>query len=223
MDYFNSLFKVESVDAKGYFKGYGSTFGNIDEGRDVVEVGAYDETIAKHTKDNTMPGMYWQHQKANPIGDWEKMSVDNKGLLMEGQLWLTQAGNTQADIAYRMLQGRGPKGLSIGYNIMDGGSQLDTKARVNRLSKLQLNEVSPVSFPMNKKCNIVSVKSGSPFSFKNSDGSLKTIREVEALLRDDAGLSATEAKAILAGGYSKMVPRDAGNWEDVLASLKKYS
>ncbi len=213
--------EIKSMDDKtGVFVGYGSTFGNIDDGRDVVEKGAFDESMEEHGKAGTMPGMFWSHQGNEPIGEWSSWKVDKTGLLMEGQLW-TGKGIPKAEQAYLMLKSKGPKGLSIGYSIKEGGKRIDEKKQIRYLTKLGVGEVSPCPFPMNRKATIVAIKSDATFAFKNADGTLITIRDFERILRD-GGLSESEAKTLLAGGYSRLVPRD-GDKQSLLEALKKYT
>lgn len=222
MDHIIATLEIKSIDEKGSFVGYGAAYGNVDDGNDVIEHGAFDETIAEHTKAGTMPGMFWMHKKDEPIGEWSNMYSDQNGLIMEGQLWVGK-GIGKAEQAHMLLKSKGPKGLSIGYGVKEGGSKRGEKngKSVRFLKNLGLGECSPVTFPMNRKATIISVKSDFGFSFKNSVGELKTIREIEQLLRD-GGLSDTEAKKFLAGGYPSMAPRDKG-LSDLLALVKKHT
>ncbi len=219
-DYFNVPLEVKSISDSGQLVGYGAAFGNVDEGRDLIEHGAFSGTIREHKAAGTMPGMFWAHQvKEGPIGEWKGWSEDANGLKMEGEIWIGK-GIPRAEQAYLMLKSNGPKGLSIGYKVEDGGSRVDTKSRVRHLSRLGCGEVSPVPFPMNKKAGIISVKStDNAFSFKNDDGSLLSIRDFERLLRD-GGLSDSQAKAFLAGGYSRLAPRDGEKLADLVQSIK---
>ncbi len=214
MDHMIAGFQLKSMDDKtGAFEGYGSTFGNVDEGRDAVQKGAFTNTIKEHGAAGTMPHMLFSHDTHEPIGEWGSWEQDDKGLYMKGQLWLG-SGIEKAAQAHLMLKSKGPKGLSIGYGIRPGGASYDKQANVRNLIDLDVGEVSPTPFPMNRKAVIVSVKSlrETQHTFKMADGSFVTKREMEELLRDACGLSASEAKAFLADGFSGLVPaqRDAG-------------
>lgn len=213
--------EIKSVDdSKGTFVGYGAAFGNIDAGRDRIKPGAFDETMRMHKEAGSMPAMFWAHDGKEPIGEWKSWSTDSKGLLMEGQLWLGK-GIPKAEQAYLLMKSNGPKGLSIGYKVPKEGASYDTKAQVRDLLNLHVGEVSPVPFPMNSKALITSVKNDSSFSFKHEDGSLKTIREIERLLRD-AGLSDREAKALLSGGFAKMARRDGEDAAELMECISKF-
>lgn len=216
-------FEFKFLDEKaGTFEGYGSTFGNIDDGRDVVEKGAFTDTLAEHAKAGTWPAMFFSHDIHEPVGDWLHMEEDKKGLYCKGQLWLSR-GIPKVEQTYMMLKGTGRKGLSIGYGIALNGASYDPKKQVRHLAKLDLWETSPTPFPMNRKATIVSVKAASAAitKFKNESGELLSKRDMEELLRD-GGLSATEAKAFLAKGYAGLDPRDAELGE-LLKTIKKYT
>lgn len=204
-----SLFAFElkgDVGDTGEFEGYGSTFGNVDLGDDVVARGAFAQTIADHVKSGTMPAMFFSHDMNEPIGDWLHMEEDARGLRMAGKLWLGK-GITKAEQAYMMLKSKSPKGLSIGYITRD--SSIDKKG-VRTLLDVDLKEVSPTSFPMNPKAVATSVK-----ATKLPD--VYTKRDLESYLRD-AGMSISQAKALLASGWKGIDPRDAE--DDVLKSYQ---
>ncbi len=212
-EYMCALMEIKSIDSKGLFEGYASTFGNIDAGRDVVVAGAFKETLAEHEKNGTMPSMFYSHDTKESIGDWLDMHEDSKGLKATGQLWIDQ-GIPKAQQAYNLLKGKSVKGLSIGYGKRgSNGFEHDGKKQVRLLKNLDLFETSPTAFPMNSKCTITAIKSvnqsQSSLSLRKADGTLITKRELEQALRD-AGLSDKEAKAFIADGYDALIPRDEG-------------
>lgn len=186
--------------AVGRFRGYGSIFGNVDLGNDICVKGCFVDSITEHKSNNTMPLMCWMHKMEEPIGDWLDMGEDVKGLFVEGQLWLGDNETECSRKANNLLRGTGPKGLSIGYKTVKAGR--DTKSGARTLEALKVREISVVGYAMNPLANVTSIKS------LIEDGGIPTVRELEELLRD-AGLSANQAKAILADGY-KAIQRDAG-------------
>ncbi len=119
-------------------QGYASLFGQGDQGGDIVEKGAYAASLAKG------PGikMLWQHDPTQPIGTWEEVREDGRGLWVKGRLLLDVARGREA----AALIGAGAiDGLSIGYRTVrarknDRGQRL--------LQELELWEVSLVTFPM---------------------------------------------------------------------------
>ncbi len=206
----------------GTFEGYGSTFGNVDDGRDIVEKGAFADTLKEHADNGTMPAMFFSHDSREPIGDWKSMAEDKRGLFCTGELWIGK-GIPKAEQAYCMLKGNSRKGLSIGYGIALNGASYDSKKQVRHLSKLDLWETSPTPFPMNRKAVLTAIKSADDAgtNFRNADGTLLSIRDFEKALRD-GGLSETEAKKLLAGGYSRLDPRDV-DLSGLLQAIKTHT
>ena len=141
-------------DDTGEFEGYASTFGNVDNGKDICVKGCFDESLIEMEKSGTMPGMFWQHDKAEPIGEWLSMATDSKGLYVKGRLWIKQ-GIQRADQAYKMIKSKGPKGLSIGFIAK---SVKKIAGGIREIVKASLIETSVVTFPMNEKAVILSVK-----------------------------------------------------------------
>ena len=183
---------------KGRFKGYGSTFGNVDLGKDICVNGCFMRSLGEHKAAGTMPSMYWMHDRTEPIGDWIDAKEDANGLVVEGQLWADDIENAKK--AYRMLSGTGNKGLSIGYATKK--SEYDDKTGVRRLLDVDLPEISVVGHGMNPKALVTSIKS------RIADGLLPTVRDLEEVLRD-AGLSNAQAKALLSDGFKALRRDDA--------------
>lgn len=181
--------ETKSVGASGEIEGYASTFGNVDQGGDVVEPGAFIEGIVEAKKDGRTIPMLWQHKHDEPIGVWTDIAEDSKGLYVRGQLILD--GDPMAQRVYGKLKAKALGGMSIGYRIPPGGIVEDEKRRgVSRLKKVDVREISLVTMPMNIQARITSVKS------IIEGGRLPTVREFEDFLRDAGGFSKTLAVAI---------------------------
>lgn len=179
-------FKADADGKKGRISGYGIVFNNVDLGNDIVDSKSCDGTLMDHKKNDTMPFMFYQHDKNEPIGDWLSMDKDSKGIHMVGEIWVDK-GITKAEQAYHMCKGRGQKGLSMGYKTLK--KDFDKKgSRI--LQEISVKEVSPVAFPMNQKAQIMSVKG-------LLDKEQISIREAEDYLRD-VGMSQSQAKSFLA-------------------------
>jgi hypothetical protein len=191
-------FKLDATQP-GRFKGYGSTFGNVDLGKDRCVKGCFARSLAEHAKNGTKPAMNWMHDKTEPVGDWIDANEDSKGLMLEGQLWTGDQETECSRKAANMLRGTGPKGLSMGYKTQKFG--YDQKTGVRSLEDVDLMEVSVVGYGMNPKAVVTHIKS------LFSDGLAPTVRDIEELLRD-AGFSAAQAKAFIATGW-KGVEREA--------------
>jgi hypothetical protein len=86
--------------------------------------------------------MLWQHDPAQPIGVWDEVREDGRGLYVKGRI-LTDVEKGREAAA---LIGAGAiDGLSIGYRTVR--AQKDGKGQ-RLLSELELWEVSLVTFPM---------------------------------------------------------------------------
>ena len=64
------------------FKGYASTFGNVDFGDDVVMQGAFQKSLSTNKE---LP-ILWQHNMSEPIGKSVTLYEDTKGLFIEAIL-----------------------------------------------------------------------------------------------------------------------------------------
>jgi len=181
--------ETKAVGDAGVFEGYASTFGNVDQGGDLVEPGAYIESVAKAKKDGRTIPMLWQHDQREPIGVWDDIAEDAKGLYVKGRLLIDI--DPLAKRAHGLLREKAIGGLSIGYRFVPGAAEQDPKRPgVTRLKKVDLREISLVTMPMNIEAKVTSVKS------ILDAGNLPTVREFEDFLRDAGGFSKSLAAAI---------------------------
>lgn len=193
--------ETKDVSAEGEFEGYASTFGNVDQGGDVVEPGAFIESVVAAKNDGRNIPMLWQHDQREPIGIWKDIAEDKKGLYVKGQLLID--ADPLAKRAHGLLKAKALGGMSIGYRIPAGGAEPhEKKPGIMRLVKVDLREISLVTMPMNLSARVTTVKS------ILDDGKLPTVREFEEFLRD-AGFSKTLATAIA----SKATPHLRGDPE----------
>lgn len=201
--------EVKSVNESGFFTGYGSTFGNLDSYKDIMEKGAFKDTLKAWSKKGRMPAMLWQHDMRQPIGVYKEMYEDEKGLYVEGQLALK---TRQGAEAFELMKMNALGGLSVGF--MTKEEEYDHDTGVRKLKKIDLYELSLVTFPANEEAQIESVKEALRL------GEVPAEREVEKVLRD-AGFSRKQAKAFMAEGYRSLSQRDAGEDQtEQLAELK---
>lgn len=206
---------------EGSVSGYGAVFGNTDSYGDVIAKGAFKETLRDHKKAGTMPAMLMQHggwgmgaDDMTPVGIWTSMSEDDAGLLVEGRLALDTQRGKEAYALLKMQPRPALDGLSIGYvaKAWEIGTKPDEPRRT--LKKIELWEVSLVTFPANPKARVDGVKAAG----------IRTIREFEDFLRDEGGFSRAAAKAIAAGGFkAKPESRDENGGLSELAELIKGS
>lgn len=201
-------FEIKKMpDETGIFEGYGSVFGNVDGGRDIVLRGAFSDSIARWKSKSRMPKLLWQHDTREPLGVWTDMAEDDHGLFMKGKL---TKGVRRADEAHALMKDGAIDGLSIGYRTLE--DDYDRELNVRKLKKLDLMEVSIVTLPMNDAATVTGVKAAE---------TVKTIRQFEDFLRDVGGFSHAAAKAIAAGGFKSSEPRDEdGAMTDLLTAAR---
>lgn len=123
-------------------EGYASLFGLADQGGDIVQKGAYTASLSRLAAKGDKVRMLWQHDPARPIGVWDEIREDDKGLWVKGHLLADVA---QAREAAALIEAGAIDGLSIGYRTIS--AERDGKGR-RLLAEVELWEVSLVTFPM---------------------------------------------------------------------------
>jgi HK97 family phage prohead protease len=201
-----------AAEASGEFEGYGAVFGNVDSHGDMIVPGAFAASLAQHKARGGLPTMYAQHGPALggdvlPVGVWTEMEEDARGLRVKGRI---SALDTDHGRRIRALVKDGAlKGLSIGYRVPSNGAVYGKKPSEPRrtLKSLNLIEVSIVDVASNDLARVESIKS------RLADGEVPTLREVEEALREQFGLTRTQAAAFAAGGYKSLIARESGDGE----------
>lgn len=239
-------------------EGWASTFGNKDAGDDIIVPGAFAESLTVRK-----PKMLWQHDTGELIGVWDAATETAKGLYVKGRFADTPRGNE----AYTLAKMGALDSMSIGYSTIDYA--YDPASNTRTLKKLELWEVSLVTFPMNDQATITTVKSAADdidaaydlleqaagicdaytsgemeptaemlgtvsqlmqqaMSLLGDDDadepegdegkSKPTPKSLERFLRE-AGLSRSEAKGLLAKGYSAIAPQREAEGDPELAIL----
>jgi len=206
-------FKTDTVNDDGTFSGYGSVFGNVDSYREIVAPGAFSESLKAIEKSGDPLPALWQHKSNEPIGGYDILSEDSRGLKLSG--FLLKDEIPRAAEAYALMKRRIVKGLSIGYYVLE--DSYNEKDNIRTLTKLDLQEISIVTFPANAEAQIDAVKS------LLRHGDLPTLKEFEDYLRE-AGFSNSQAKAIAGNGLSKLLAqREAGGEKaNVLSALNEF-
>jgi hypothetical protein len=186
----NTAFELKrEPDEDGSFEGYASVFDVVDLGMDVVAKGAF----AKSLGSGRRVKMLWQHSMADPIGVWDEVREDDRGLFVKGRL-LKDVQKGRETIA--LLKAGAIDGMSIGYRTIE--AMAEAGGRVRKLLEIELHEISIVTNPMLPSAVVTAVKS------------ITTEREFEAFLRD-AGYSRKEATAVALHGFKGLNNlRDAG-------------
>lgn len=162
---FDIEIKAEDISDTGKIIGYASTFGGKpDSYGDIMEEGCFSETIMKNGRNGNGIAMLWQHDAKNPIGIWESLQQTGKGLKVVGQLALNIQ---QAKDILELVKIGAVKGLSIGFDfprdkfrkIEPDCVEYDEKTQIRKIKRVELWEISLVTFPANINANITQVKS----------------------------------------------------------------
>jgi HK97 family phage prohead protease len=133
---------VAEVEDGVEISGYASLFGAVDQGGDVVEAGAYAASLKALEDAKRNIKMLWQHQPGHPIGVWDEVREDAKGLFVKGRILNSVEKGREAAA---LIAAGAIDGLSIGYRTVKATK--NSKGQ-RLLSELELWEVSLVTFPM---------------------------------------------------------------------------
>ena len=195
-------FDFQSVSEEGTFEGYASLFGKEDLGRDIVEPGAFKKSLAKRNLGQIK--MLFQHDPREPIGVWNDIREDHRGLYVTGRLLLDVA---RAREVLSLMKAGALDGLSIGFHTVKASN--NRRAGTRHLTEVDLWEISIVTFPMLPEARVHGVKRDTRMR------TLPTERELERWLTRDAGFSRTQARTIIGQGYKALATRrDAGQDAD---------
>lgn len=173
-------FEVKEVDSNGTISGYGAVFGNVDSGGDIIMPDAFNGCISRSREKGYKPKMLWQHDPGQPIGVWDTMKADDRGLFMQGRV---VADVTKGREAIALMKAKAIDGLSIGYKTTDYEYEKNDMGMVRKIKEADVWETSIVTFPMNTEARVTDVKQ------------LQSPRDVEQLLR----------KQGVPGGFAKLV------------------
>lgn len=181
------------------FEGYGAFFGNVDSYGDVIIPGAFADTLSTARKSGQWPAMLSQHggfgmsaEDMTPVGVWTDLAEDGKGLRVAGKLADTPRGRELYTLM-KMDPRPAINGMSIGYSAKEWTGRTKPDEPRRTLKKIDLFEVSLVTFPANGKARVSQVK-----------GADMTEREFERLLTQESGFSRSEARVIINKGFKAL-------------------
>ena len=182
------VLEFKALGGERTFSCYGNVKGNIDHALDRVVDGAYRDSIAAHKAAGTMPKFFWMHNPWDtPVGVWTAMEEDSKGLYLEGKFANTPKGNE----LYELYKDNALDSFSIGYRVND--EKWNSSLGCNDLIKVDIREISAVTFACNEESRLVEIKS------KLGEGKVLTKAELRALLESvPAGLSKRQIERITA-------------------------
>lgn len=153
---------IDDADVPGTFEAIVAVFGNVDEGGDRIEKGAFARTLAE----KGLPPIVWSHEwQVPPIGVVQSASETDEGLLIKGNLFVgpddDHAIAKQVYTAMRAKDGNGRSPLrefSFGYAVRDASDETVDGKDVRVLKDLELFEVGPTLVGMNPETRLVGVK-----------------------------------------------------------------
>lgn len=180
------VLEFKALSGERTFSCYGNVKGNIDHALDRVVDGAYRDSIASHKAAGTMPKFFWMHNPWDtPVGVWTAMEEDSKGLYLEGRFSNTPKGNE----LYELYKDNALDSFSIGYRVND--EKWNNTLGCNDLIKIDVREISAVTFACNEESRLVDIKS------KLGEGKVLTKAELRELLESvPAGLSKRQIERI---------------------------
>lgn len=175
------LSPLSTVRAKpdGIFEGYASLFGAEDQGRDVVMPGAFRASLARRGANNIR--MLFQHDPAQPIGAWEIIREDARGLYVRGHL-IEDVARAREILA--LMREGALDGLSIGFRTRK--AVRDARTGQRRLYEIDLWEISIVTFPILPGARVSAVKAACPPA-RLQDALASSPKALSSLLRGSSG------------------------------------
>ncbi|GHF18111.1 primosome assembly protein PriA [Kordiimonas sediminis] len=179
--------EVKTTGAIGTFEGYGAIFGNVDRDGDQILPGAFELSLKERT-----PVLLWQHNSQEPIGRFDTVREDARGLFVKGRLLQHGRGLE----AYDLLKMGALDGLSIGFVVKE--AYRHPKTGVRQIKRADCMEISLVTFPANDLARVQSVK---------SVAGVRTERDFERFLRLH-GFSKKQSKAITSRGFRKSIAEE---------------
>ncbi|NBA95513.1 HK97 family phage prohead protease [Pseudomonas sp. R5(2019)] len=200
--------KFADGGAQGIFEGYASVFGVIDGDGDIIEPGAFAQALKTQSR---AVAMFFNHRRNEiPVGKWLDLAEDSKGLHVRGEL---TPGNPQSEaLKAAMIHGT-VGGMSVGFSAAKGDiTSIATGYSFRNVARL--SEISVCTFPANEEATVSTLK---------SMDTIESIRDAESWLRDSAGLSKSEAQALIARIKSAVRSEsEGGEITAILDRLKSF-
>ncbi len=152
------IVRAAQISGGGGVQGYASLFGVEDQGRDVVMPGAFRASLARRPASDVR--LLFQHDPAEPIGVWDEIREDARGLYVRGRL-IEEVARAREVMA--LVRAGALDGLSIGFHARKAARDAATGQR--RLYEIDLWEISIVTFPMLPGARVAAMKTGATAAF----------------------------------------------------------
>ena len=208
--YLNSAFETKSVK-KGTkalkIAGYANTTAK-DRAGDIVTAEAWAKGVENFRKN---PVMLFQHKHDCPIGRIDKITVDKKGIFVEGAV--SEAAEKTHGVQTLIRDGA-LKSFSVGFRVKDGKYNREDDSMM--ITDVELLEISVVSVPCNQD-SLFSIRKSfdSDDEFNEFKKSLKEAdeNEIKMMRKIKAGIT-----DVSEGHYHTVEMDDAGNGVTTYAS-----
>ena len=152
IEHIDVSFEVKQIDDSDdeffRFEGLASTFGNVDLANDIVLRGAFKDSLVEKT-----PVILWQHKSDSPLGMPEEIRETEQGLFLKAKL--PKADTFVAGRVIPQIKVGSISTMSIGFRIVERDFN-DEGIRL--LKKVDLLEVSLVTFPANELAKVTGFK-----------------------------------------------------------------
>lgn len=179
------------ADEVGGISGFFSTYDKEpDSYGDIIEKGAFTETIAKRAESGHPFPLCFNHDFSAVIGAVDKIEDTEKGPYIEAHFLDTQ----QAQDVRKMLQSGAIYQFSFAYDVLDArqpNEEEKSKGIENVLTKVEVFEISVVTVPANQNAVATEIKAGRRNSRKDAV-IIKQIRDLAQSLLDDEDDDNTE-------------------------------
>jgi HK97 family phage prohead protease len=152
---------LKVIAPDGSFEGYASLFDVKDLGGDVIAPGAFRDSL--RARGSRGIRMLFQHDPGEPIGAWDELKEDARGLFVRGSLLLEVS---RAREVLALMRAGALDGLSIGFRAVRG--HRDARSGIRRLTSVDLWEISIVTFPLLPQARVEHVKAGSRRSLEEA-------------------------------------------------------
>lgn len=171
---------------QGVIEGYAAVFGNVDDGNDIIDPGAFAKTLSEN---GARIKMGWMHdapfgvttyaaevpREALPPAVLQRAPDAQGALYVRGQADMTAE---DVDRLKRMASGSVNE-VSIGYEAVKANFEQNGDQYIRRLKEVRLFEWSPVWIAMNPAALVTGVKGRAEEKADQVDRLLATLRELK--------------------------------------------
>ena len=216
------------ADEVGGISGFFSTYDKTpDSYGDIIEPGAFTETIAKRAKTGHPFPLCWNHDFSAVIGAVDKIEDTDKGPYIEAHFLDTQL----AQDVRKMLQSGAVYQFSFAYDVLDWREPDEEEKKsgiMNVLTKVDVFEISVVTVPANQNAVATEVKAGRRNRKADEEIIRTCIESLKSLLdegeEDNAEGEAKSAEPTVEVNEASEEPKTAENVkkaEDLLAKINE--